>query len=112
MLGQPIFNEGIKIVSYCPLCETQYDVRQAKVLDEHDEAQLVYITCTKCKAGTLAVILLNQMGGTSVGLISDLVSHEVAKFRASESISADEVLAFHSAIAKQKFAKLIGLNKR
>ena len=96
MLGQvPSFSQGIKIVSHCPLCEAQYDIAQTRILEEQDDAQLVHITCVQCKTGVLAVIMLNQNGVSSIGLVSDLQTFEVSKFKTLSAITADEVLDLH-----------------
>lgn len=110
MLGQaPSFSQGIKIVSHCPLCESQYDIAQTRVLEEQDEAQLVHITCTQCKAGVLAVIMLNQNGVSSIGLISDLQTFEVSKFKTLQAISANEVLDLHKDLRKGTLKKILEL---
>lgn len=112
MIGQtPAFHEGIKLVSYCPLCETQYNVRKAKVLEEHEDAQLIHIKCTKCKASVVAVIVMNQMGVSSVGLVSDLTSDEVAKFGNMHTISADEVLAIHNELQNKNLENIFHFKK-
>lgn len=110
MLGQaPSFSQGIKIVSHCPLCESQYDITQTRVLEEQDDAQLVHITCTQCKAGVLAVILLNQNGVSSIGLVSDLQTFEVSKFKTLNAITADEVLNLHKTLKKHTLNKILEL---
>lgn len=106
MLGQlPVFNQGIKIVSFCPLCETQYKVRHVQVIDEQEDAQLVHITCVKCQTSALALILNNQSGISSMGLVSDLLSHEVAVFKNKKPITQEEVLNFHNKLKQFTFDK-------
>lgn len=110
MMGQmPAFGQGVKIVSYCPLCETQYNVKQAKILDEREDAQLLHITCVKCKSSVLAMILMNPMGISSVGLVSDLNSVEVGKFKKKNAISSDEVINFHKTLEKKSISEVFGV---
>lgn len=110
MIGQtPSFHQGLKLVSGCPLCETRYHMRQAKILDQYDDSQLVHITCSKCGVSVLAVISINQIGIISVGLVSDLTGREVLTFRDLEAISGDEVLDFHREINKTSLKELLGV---
>lgn len=90
------FQQGLKLVSYCPLCEHKYDVTSAKIIDEREDAQLLHITCNTCSASVLAVILMNHVGVTSVGLVSDLNTHEVLKFKDLKPIADDELLDLHT----------------
>jgi hypothetical protein len=109
MLGQmPAFGHGVKIVSYCPLCETQYNVKHAKIIEERDDAQLLHITCSKCQSSVLALILMNPMGISSMGLISDLTSSEVGKFRKEKIIETDEVIDFHRRLEKESLYDIFG----
>jgi hypothetical protein len=99
------FEEGLKFISNCPVCQHQYNPIEAKILTERENAHLLYIKCQRCQAGILALVRASQMGLSSIGLITDLDSHEVSKFRSP--ISADAVLDIHQAITSGMIARLL-----
>ena len=94
------FPDGIKIVSHCPICHYNYDPSEAKILDENDGAELIYIKCNHCQSAIVALISINQMGISSVGLITDLDSREVSSLKEMSGITADEVLEVYQALSK------------
>ncbi|MEY4723005.1 MAG: hypothetical protein RLZZ324_518, partial [Candidatus Parcubacteria bacterium] len=36
--SSPYFDEGVKLISYCPLCEMSYNPQEAKVLGEKEDS--------------------------------------------------------------------------
>lgn len=95
--------ENVRIVSSCPICRARYHSAEIKVLEERQDAQLVYIQCRKCRASVLAVILANQLGVSSVGLVTDLSDEDVLKFRRQPVVSGDDVLDLHVAMRRTDF---------
>ncbi|MFH1173170.1 MAG: hypothetical protein V1692_01410 [bacterium] len=89
------FNEGLKLISYCPVCNSRYEQVEAKIVEEKDESYLVHLKCRRCQSSVLALITASALGLTSVGLITDLESYEVVKFREEPAVSADDVLQAH-----------------
>lgn len=98
----PNFNrfpdEGLKIISHCPVCHYNYNPVEAKVLEESDDAHLIYIKCRRCQSAILALVLANAFGVSSIGLITDLDSQEVAKFKELEAVSGDDVLSVYESL--------------
>lgn len=92
--------EGLKIISRCPVCHYQYNPVEAKVLDENDGAHLIYVKCKRCQSAVLALVMTNNMGITSVGLITDLDSYEVMKFADLSAVNEDDVLAVHQVLSE------------
>jgi hypothetical protein len=108
MLGQsPSFHQNTKIISHCPLCETPYETGHAHLLDEFEDAQLVHLTCKKCRAAVLAVVFLNQGGVASLGLISDLEKTEVKQFAELQPMSSDEVLKMYHELKNKSLKKIL-----
>ncbi|MFA6422520.1 MAG: hypothetical protein WCV92_03920 [Candidatus Buchananbacteria bacterium] len=95
------FSDGIKIVSHCPICHFNYEPNEAKVLEESEGAELIYIKCRNCQSAIVALISINQMGISSVGLITDLDSREILSFKEKKGISADDVLEIYQALSRQ-----------
>jgi len=94
------FDENLKLVSYCPLCDSHYNLMEAKVLEERDDANLIYIRCRKCQSSILALVLNNPLGVSSVGLVTDLSADEVMKYRQVTDVTEDDVLETHELLQK------------
>ena len=95
--------EGLKLISSCPLCKTEYQPFQANIVDERNEAQLVHIQCQKCQSSVVALIMNGPMGLSSVGLITDLSSADVERFKDEATLSETDVLnTFKALINDQK----------
>ncbi len=108
--SSPFFGETLKLVTYCPLCETKHSSTEAKVLDENDGAKLVHIQCKKCSASVVAVVFQNALGMSTVGVVTDLTSTDVLKFREHENVNSDDVLNALDRLRKEKYdmAKIFG----
>lgn len=98
------FHEGLKLISYCPVCNNRYDQVEAKILEERDDAYLVHLKCRRCYSSVIALITAGALGVTSVGLITDLESTEVMKFRGQPNITADDVIKIHLLLTQDKEA--------
>ncbi|MFH1867314.1 MAG: hypothetical protein ABIJ81_04520 [Patescibacteria group bacterium] len=94
--------DGLKLISYCPLCEKSYNPLRARILDERDGAHLVHIQCAECGSSIVALIMASSMGITSVGLITDLTGDDVMKFKDESRLTADEVISMHQMLFPQK----------
>jgi len=97
---QSPFDETLKMVSYCPLCENKYNLMEALILEEKDSASLLYIRCRFCRSAILALIMHNQMGVSSVGLVTDLSADEVLQFRHGPAVTDDDVLSLYQTLQK------------
>lgn len=85
-------DEGIRIISQCPVCHAPYNPLVGKVLDESEGAHLLFIKCDKCRLSTLALVVASNFGVSSMGLITELDSDEIIKLKDQEAISAAAVL--------------------
>ena len=95
-----LFKDDLKVMTNCPLCGYYYNPVKAQILEENEEAHLIHITCNKCKASVVAVVLDTAMGLSSIGLVTDLDPEDVLKFKNMPVLSADEVLDIHEEIIK------------
>ena len=88
------------MISYCPLCETNYNPMEARVLGEKEDGHLLHIRCKKCWNSILALVLVSNVGVSSVGLITDLTFEDVRKFcdRTTE-VTVDDVIEVHNLLA-------------
>lgn len=100
--NSPFFQEGLKLISSCPVCQNRYGQMEAKVLAEADESYLIYVKCRRCASSVVALVTAGIFGITSVGLITDLAGDEVVKFKETDKITADEVIAIHQFLTEDK----------
>lgn len=96
MKRSPQFSqESLRIISYCPVCDTSYNPMEARVIDERDDTHLMHIRCKKCAHSILALVHVSGTGVSSMGLLTDLTFDDVLKFRTAERITTDDVIEFH-----------------
>jgi len=98
--------DGLKIVSRCPVCQADHNPNETAILDENDGAHLIYIKCRNCQSGVVAIVSLNAMGVTSVGLVTDLNSQEVVNFKDFSIVNEADVLNMHAFLQKPKITQL------
>lgn len=109
----PLFpSEGLRLISYCPICNTHYNPLTAQILEERDDAHLIHIECRKCGSSIVGLVLTGGLGVSSVSLVTDLTGAEVLRFRRSESIDSDDVLAAHEVLFQSESDFLTGLSQR
>lgn len=92
------WNEGLRLVSYCPVCDMQYNNVEAKILGEDGDTRLVHVCCKKCRHSVLALVLVNQVGVSSVGLLTDLTYEDVLQFRSSKRVTVKDVIDIHTVL--------------
>jgi hypothetical protein len=98
-----LFNESLKVISsYCPVCNSRYNPIEAKILEEKDDVHLIHIRCRHCQVAILALVMVNSMGVSSVGLVTDLASDEVVKFKNVAPITVDDVIEIHQVLNDKK----------
>lgn len=93
--ASPFFDEGVKLISYCPLCESSYNPREARVLGEKDDSHLLHIQCGNCSNAIIALVLISSVGVSSVGLVTDLAFDEVNRYKEAAAVSTDDVIEAH-----------------
>lgn len=99
--GSSVWNESLKLISYCPLCETRYRPVSAQMLGEEEETHLLYLTCGKCGSSLLALVLVNTVGASSVGLITDLSFDDVIRFKTARRVTTNDVIAVHELLERE-----------
>lgn len=100
----------LKWVSTCPLCGKEYAPEEARIVSEKEGAFLVHTNCKRCGSSVVATLVANQLGISSVGLITDLTYEDVVKFKDGENISTDDLLSLYEILNnKPNFEKLFAL---
>lgn len=92
------WDESLKMISFCPVCETNYNPMEAQIVGQRDNSHLLHITCRKCLNSIIALVFISKSGISSVGLVTDLTFADVVKFKGSEEIDVDDVLDIHGAL--------------
>lgn len=92
--------EGIRLITACPLCNTHYNFLEAKVLDARGENHLLYLQCVKCFTAIVVLVLMSDVGMSSIGLVTDLTSDDVVRFKSVEPVSSDDLLILHGSLKR------------
>lgn len=95
-------DDGLKLISFCPLCETHYNPREAQLIGERDNTHLLHITCKQCSNSIIALVLISPGGVSSVGLITDLSFEDVLKFQRAPEVLVDDVLDIHAVLEDEQ----------
>ncbi len=90
--------ENLRLISYCPLCNAHYNPVEAKILEQKDGAHLIHVECGACRSSIVAVVITGGIGVSSVGLITDLTGQDVMRFKNSEALAEDDVIAAYEAL--------------
>ncbi len=90
-----LFSEGVKLISYCPLCGNSYTPKEAQVLGEKEDSHLMHIQCGNCSNAIIALVIISPVGVSSVGLVTDLAFEEVDRFKDDRSVNTDDVIDIH-----------------
>ena len=94
------YQDGLRMISFCPMCETNYNPMEARVLGEKEDGHLLHIRCKKCWNSILALVLVSNAGVSSVGLITDLTYDDVRKFSKHEApVTTDDVISVHQLLS-------------
>jgi hypothetical protein len=88
-------DQGVKSISYCPLCEASYSPESARIVGEKGDSQLTHVCCGNCVSAILALVMVSEVGVSSVGLVTDLAFDEVRHFQGSPPVSTDDVIEAH-----------------
>ncbi len=82
----------------------------ARTLAVQGETKLMHIQCHKCANAFLAYVLVNQVGASTVGILTDLGYEDVMRFRSSKDVSVNDVIDAHEYFAKGGF--LVSVEKK
>ena len=96
------YQDGLRMISYCPLCEASYNPMEARILGEKEDGHLLHIRCKKCWNSILALVMVSNVGVSSVGLVTDLTFDDVVRFRqAPAEVTVDDVLSIHELLENE-----------
>ncbi|MEK7481160.1 MAG: hypothetical protein AAB633_00215 [Patescibacteria group bacterium] len=93
-LPQDIF-DNITFIQTCPLCKTAYDQRGIRRVMGKGDTQWLHLTCERCRAALMAVVVMGGGGVSSVGMMTDFSYDDAVRFRDERVITTDDCLALH-----------------
>jgi hypothetical protein len=100
--SSPLFGDDVKLISYCPLCGTSYTPRRTQVLGEKEDSHLMHIQCGNCSNAIIALVMISSVGVSSVGLVTDLNSDEVERFKVDSKVTTDDVIDMHHLLQNEE----------
>lgn len=93
--------EWLAFILRCPVCGQRYNLEQTKIVENKDDRSigggnlLVHTDCDRCKSSVVFGIAIDGPEIFSIGMVTDLTSSDSNKFKNSNPITPDEVLATH-----------------
>lgn len=69
---------------------------QAHVLGTQASTHFVHVRCRKCAHSVLALVLVNPVGASSIGILTDLSYEDVMRFKRQRVVTIDDVIATHT----------------
>lgn len=85
--------DGLKLVSRCPVCQTEHNPMETSILNELEGSHLLYIKCRKCGSGVVASVTPNALGMASLGVVTDLTAAEIKEAANWGQVNEDDVLS-------------------
>ncbi len=102
--GYMEFDDNLHFVSRCPFCSAEYDLDEAKVIGEEDEATMVYVTCDRCESSIVAMVAMTGLGIVSLGLVTDMTAEDTKIFFDKKAVSSNELLEIYELLKEDKSA--------
>lgn len=103
----PFFEEGLRLVAHCPLCEAKLNPIKAELVEERDDLHVLHVQCSKCKGSLLVILVQTTVGINSVVMVSDLSYADVCSFKQKGSLTADQVIDIHQLLQEEDIVKKI-----
>ena len=106
-----IIKAGLKVIRQCPVCKHSLTANSMSIIESEEGTHLLHILCPKCISAMLAVVATNQFGMSAIAMSTDLSVNDVEKVYKGRSISENELLNFHSLLAKPGILEKLVLEK-
>lgn len=108
--------EWLAHVLRCPICGQKYSLDQTKIVDSKDDKLLsganllVHTDCERCKSSVVFSIAIDGPEIFSVGMVTDLTSRDIKRFRNTPALKPEDVLSLHGFLDSfdGDFRKLVG----
>jgi hypothetical protein len=95
----------------CTDCGKNYQVRDVKILGNHEDLWFLQVSCAFCRNRYLITAVINE--DRNIDIVSDLTGIELIMFRDSNIPTDDDVLDMHSFLKEFNgdFSRLFGYKK-
>ncbi len=90
-------------LQHCPVCHGAYPKESGEVLDKKAGANLLHLTCGKCRQTVLVLVVKTSFGLSSVGMLTDLSFADGLRLQHRGEVSEEELLAFHQLLKTNQF---------
>ncbi len=92
--------EWLNQILRCPVCGHRYSLEQTKIIDSKDDKSanaslLIHTDCERCKSSVVFNIAVDGPEIFTMGMPTDLTAADTNKFKNTDPIGSDEVLATH-----------------
>jgi len=88
-------SDSLRMDGHCPNCGNLFDFRKTQVLAEEAGSTLLYLKCSNCGVAAVATMTMSPQGLLFRGLVTDLTSPDVMKFKDAGEIDDEDVIALH-----------------
>ncbi len=89
-------HSGMQLLKDCPVCQTNFQQSDVRIVDTYDNVHLLHVTCSSCTHAILSLFAVSQFGMSSVGMATDLSAKDAERILDSAPIHEDELLSFHA----------------
>jgi len=97
------WQEGLRLMSQCPVCHNEFAKNQAEVIEEVNGSNLVHLICKSCGNALLVLVVVGPLGMSSVGMLTDLSFIDAKRLYKKQAITEDELLNFHIFLKNKQF---------
>jgi DNA-directed RNA polymerase subunit RPC12/RpoP len=78
----------------CTGCGQKYEMRDVKILGNHQDLYFLQVTCSSCHSRYLITAVINDKKNPDI--VSDLTDEEFTKFKNFCTLSTNDVLDMHT----------------
>jgi len=104
--------EGERLICYCPVCDSSSVRMDARTVRMEGHLRLAHLHCRKCAHGVLALVLVNRVGASSVGVLTDLAYEDALRFQDAPPIALNDVIDVHLAFGEAGWTGAAPVKKR
>jgi hypothetical protein len=97
------WREALKFINRCPICGSNYKSEKAQLFAKNETANLIHLTCSKCRSYFIAMVLLVGQGLSSVGMVTDLSFEDITRLHKTNPFSTDDLIGGYESINNQYF---------
>lgn len=87
------------VLSQCAVCHNVFSQEDVTVLEEGENRNTFHVNCFKCKSAAIIFLSSNQAGIVSLGMATDLNSHEAGMMIGQKALDSEDVLSAYRVIA-------------